>query len=152
MVPVSKAWPGFVMMLVSSKAVLLLGLVISPLGSLIDCDIARNKVADVYLPLGMATRENDFATRGMRIIDGLQRMHTNKLIGTPIVNIKSRLGASVFWSFLLMFKRFQLGGRMTTIEGSSLPAWELLPTNLPVSTTTQSLHWKESKTGTSGRL
>ncbi|ANB15123.1 Sef1p [Sugiyamaella lignohabitans] len=104
-----KTWPGFVIRLQVFSAVILFGLIISPFGSLINVDEARNKIAEVYSLLSKAaTRENDSATRGMRLLDGLQYMHNNKLIPPMIFTVRSRLGASAFWSLLLIFKRFQL--------------------------------------------
>ncbi|ABN65773.2 Suppressor of Essential Function, partial [Scheffersomyces stipitis CBS 6054] len=109
------ALPIFVVVTTTMSAIILFGLSICSYESLIDKDMARNSLSNFFrIMQNLARRPDDSATRAMRLLNGLQTLHTKKLINEPIFTVRTRMGASGFWSLLLTFKRAQLAERRET--------------------------------------
>ncbi|KAK6200895.1 uncharacterized protein RJT21DRAFT_29124 [Scheffersomyces amazonensis] len=103
-------FPTFILSYSAMAATILYGLSISKrYRELINKSIARNSLSDFYELMQKLQRyPNDYPTRIVRVMDGLKSLDGKKLIREPIFTVRTRMGASAFWSLLLPFKRAQI--------------------------------------------
>ncbi|KAG2173255.1 hypothetical protein INT43_004629 [Umbelopsis isabellina] len=106
--PRCRYWPFFIVTNVLIASVVLFKLAISQFREMIDQDVARNHIADSFTLLRKLTlHQEDMAARGIRLIEGIKSMYEEKLISPQICSVKTRLGAGIFTSTLLEFKKWQ---------------------------------------------
>lgn len=106
--PRCRYWPFFIITNVLIASVVLFKLAISQFRDMIDQDVARNHIADSFTILRSLTlHQEDMAGRGIRLIEGIKSMYEEKLISPQICSVKTRLGAGIFTSTLLEFKKWQ---------------------------------------------
>jgi hypothetical protein len=106
--PQCRYWPFFIVTNVLIASVVLFKLAISQFRDMIDQDVARNHIADSFTLLRkLSLHDEDMAGRGIRLIEGIKKMYEEKAISPQICSVRTRLGAGIFTSTLLEFKKWQ---------------------------------------------
>ncbi|KAH8551598.1 hypothetical protein BGW37DRAFT_494299 [Umbelopsis sp. PMI_123] len=106
--PNCQYWPFFIVTNLLIATIVLFKLSISRFRNMIDVDVARNNISDSFILLKrLSTYKGDMATRGRIFMEGVQSMYIEKAISPQLCPVKTRLGAGIFTSTLLEYKKWQ---------------------------------------------
>ncbi|KAG2175174.1 hypothetical protein INT44_007662 [Umbelopsis vinacea] len=106
--PDCQYWPFFIVTNLLIATVVLFKLTISPFKGKIDVDVARNNISDSFTLLKrLSTYKGDMASRSQIFVEGIKSMYVEKVISPQLCPVKTRLGAGIFTSTLLEYKKWQ---------------------------------------------
>lgn len=120
--PNCQYWPFFIVTNLLIATVALFKLTISSFSKMIDEDVARNNISDSFtLMKRLSTYDRDMAQRGITFMEGVKCMYLEKQISPHICPVKTRLGAGIFTSTLLEFKKWQRAKAMMEKQDQEEP-------------------------------